>query len=149
MKEEKVTIGILKWLETNNWEIVCFDFPQSGTGILLHPNNEKKTEKNKGGIIPDIIAVKNKTALFFENKDRFYKSDFDKLSEIKTQNNYCNSLSELLKDFSVETIVYGIAIPTIKKQILKSLEHIDKIDFLISISEEKEVEVHYDIMNVF
>lgn len=149
MKEEKVTKNILQWLTDNNWEIICYDFPQSGTGILLHPNDEKRTNKNKGGIIPDIIAVKSKTALFFENKDRFYKSDFDKLFEIKTSNKYSNSLNELFKGYIIENIVFGIAIPSIKKQILKSLEHIEKIDFLISTNEESQVVVHYDVMNVF
>ena len=39
MTEESVTKSILKWLMQNNWIIVCFDFPQSGTGHFLHPNN--------------------------------------------------------------------------------------------------------------
>jgi len=149
MREENVTKNILQWLQVNGWRIICFDFPQSGTGVLLHLNNSNRTEKNKGGIIPDIIAVKKGVALFFENKDRFYQPDFDKLFEIKTKHNYSNSLNELLKEFSVDNIVYGIAISSIKKQILKSLEQIEKIDFLISTNEEKQVEVHYDIMNVF
>lgn len=38
MNEEKVTKCLLKWLIDNGWEIVCYDFPQSGTGRLLHPN---------------------------------------------------------------------------------------------------------------
>ncbi len=67
MREEKVTIHILNWLEANEWKIICYDFPQSGTGILIHPNiKETKTTKNKGGVIPDIIAVKMETAVFFE-----------------------------------------------------------------------------------
>ncbi len=53
MKEEYVTKAILNWLETNNWKIICFDFPQSGTGYILHPNEEYRTTKNYGAIIPD------------------------------------------------------------------------------------------------
>ena len=41
MKEEQVTKAVLKWLIANKWEIVCFDFPQSGTGRILHPNGGK------------------------------------------------------------------------------------------------------------
>jgi hypothetical protein len=83
MKEERVTINILNWLESNGWKIICYDFPQSGTGVLLHPNSdENRTTKNKGGIIPDILATRNSVALFFENKDRFVLSDFEKLKEI-------------------------------------------------------------------
>lgn len=149
MREERVTINILNWLEENGWQIVCYDFPQSGTGILLHPNGDNRTEKNKGGIIPDIIAVKDNIALFFENKDRFYQNDFDKLFEIKTENNFSDSLNQLLRGFSVSKIVYGIGIPDVKKHLEKSIAQIDKIDFLLTTNENKNVEIHYDIENVF
>ncbi len=149
MREERVTINILSWLEENGWQIVCYDFPQSGTGILLHPNGDNRTEKNKGGIIPDIIAVKDKIALFFENKDRFYQPDFDKLFEIKTENNFSDSLNQLLSGFSISKIVYGIGLPEVKKHLEKSKTQLDKIDFLITTNENKNVEIHYDIEKVF
>jgi len=149
MREERVTINILNWLEENDWKIVCYDFPQSGTGILLHPNGDNRTEKNKGGIIPDIIAVKNNVALFFENKDRFYQPDFDKLFEIKTENNFSDSLNQLLSEFNISKIVYGIGIAEVKKHLEKSKTQLDKIDFLITTNDNKNVEVHYDIEKVF
>ncbi len=149
MKEERVTINILDWLENNGWQIICFDFPQSGTGVLLHPNKKKRTEKNKGGIIPDIIAVKGEIALFFENKDRYYQPDFDKLYEIKIKNNYSDALNKLLNDFEVKNIFYGIGIPSIDKYISNSMKQLDKIDFLISTNEKKEIEIHYDLMKIF
>ncbi len=149
MREETVTKSILTWLEANNWKIICFDFPQSGTGVLLHPNNNNRTEKNKGGIIPDIIAVKDNTALFFENKDRFYQPDFDKLFEIKTENNYSDSLNQLLDGFSISKLVYGIGIPEEKKHIEKSNTQLDKIDFLITTDDKKNIKVYFDIENVF
>ena len=46
MREEHVTKATLKWLLANGWEIVCFDFPQSGTGRFLHPNNAE-SEKTR------------------------------------------------------------------------------------------------------
>ncbi len=149
MREERVTINILNWLEENGWQIVCYDFPQSGTGILLHPNGDDRTEKNKGGIIPDIIAVKEDIALFFENKDRFYQPDFDKLFEIKTENNFSDSLSQLLSGFSINKMVYGIGIPEEKKHLEKSKTKLDKIDFLITTDDNKNVKVHFDIEKVF
>ena len=149
MREERVTINILNWLEENGWQIVCYDFPQSGTGILLHPNGDNRTEKNKGGIIPDIIAVKEDIALFFENKDRFYQPDFDKLFEIKTENNFSDSLSQLLSGFSISKMVYGIGIPEEKKHLEKSKTQLDKIDFLITTDDNKNVKVHFDIEKVF
>lgn len=149
MREENVTKNILQWLQNNNWEIVCFDFPQSGTGVLLHLNNVNRTEKNKGGIIPDIIAVKNNVALFFENKDRFYQPDFDKLFEIKTELNYSDSLNLLLSDHNVKTILYGIGIAAIDKEIEKCKLNLGKIDFLISTNEKKEVNIDYDVNGIF
>jgi hypothetical protein len=59
--EEQLTKAILEWLIANNWEIICYDFPQSGTGVSIHPNEELRTTKNKGAIIPDIVAIKNGT----------------------------------------------------------------------------------------
>lgn len=149
MKEENVTKNILYWLEENNWTIICYDFPQSGTGVLLHPDSKKRVEKNKGGIIPDIIAVKNNIALFFENKDRFYEPDFNKLNEIKTLNNFSESLNILLTGHKVEKIVYGIGIPKIIKQVSKAKTQLEKIDFLISTDKDKNIEIHYDIEKVF
>ena len=149
MREERITINILNWLEENSWQIICYDFPQSGTGILLHPNGDNRTEKNKGGIIPDIIAVKDNIALFFENKDRFYQPDFDKLFEIKTENNFSDSLNQLLSEFNISKIVYGIGLPEVKKHLEKSKTQLDKIDFLITINDKKNVVIHYDIEKVF
>ena len=145
MREERVTINILTWLEENDWQIICYDFPQSGTGVLLHPNSdENRTTKNKGGIIPDILATRNSVALFFENKDRFVLSDFEKLKEIKTLGNYSNSLNIILSDFNVTSVYYGIGIPAIEKHIKKSLENIDEIDFLISSLENGEIQINFD-----
>lgn len=145
MREERVTINILNWLEINGWKIICYDFPQSGTGVLLHPNSdENRTTKNKGGIIPDILATRNSVALFFENKDRFVLSDFEKLKEIKTLGNYSNSLNTILSNFNITSVYYGIGIPAIERQINKSLENIDGIDFLISILESGEIQINFD-----
>jgi hypothetical protein len=149
MREENVTKHILQWLQKNSWEIICFDFPQSGTGILLHLNNVNRTEKNKGGIIPDIIAVKKGIAVFFENKDRFYEPDFHKLYEIRTDLNYSDSLDQILNGHNVKVIYYGIGIPDLEKEIEKSKVHIAKIDFLVTTNKKKVVTIHYDIEGVF
>lgn len=149
MREENVTKNILIWLQKNNWEIICFDFPQSGTGVLLHLNGTNRTEKNKGGIIPDIIAVKNGIAVFFENKDRFYQPDFDKLFEIKTELNYTDSLDSLLSDHNITSIFYGIGISDITEEIEKCKLNLDKIDFLISTNKLKNIEIIYDDIGIF
>ena len=68
--EEQLTKALLLWLEAHGWIIICFDFPQSGTGIALHRNKQSGSSKNKGSFIPDIVVIKNETVLFFENKDK-------------------------------------------------------------------------------
>lgn len=150
MKEERVTINILKWLESNGWKIICYDFPQSGTGVLLHPNSDKnRTTKNKDGIIPDILATRNSVVLFFENKDRFLLSDFEKIKKIKTLDNYSDSLNKILSDFNVTSIYYGIGIPAIERHIKKSLDNIKGIDFLISTNETGDIFINFDENNLF
>lgn len=149
MTEEKVTINLLKWLQYNGWKIICFDFPQSGTGILLHPNHKENSfSKNCGGIIPDIIATRNSIALYFENKDRFYLRDFQKIRDIKVLNNYSESINSLLFDYNISQIFYGIGIPANTKHISRSLENIEYIDFLISTDESGEVFINYDKFGV-
>ena len=150
MREEKVTINLLKWLESQGWSIICHDFPQSGTGLMIHPNsNANQNEKNKGGIIPDIIAVRNSEAAYFENKDRFVKSDFAKLKEIKLSGNYSEGLNDLLKKYGVTKINYGVGIPSLTKEIDKSKEHLDGIDFLLSADNDGNIIIHHDINRIF
>jgi hypothetical protein len=149
LSEEYVTLNIMNWLIKNDWNIATFDYPNSGTGILLHSNINDKAERNKNGIIPDIIAVNNNTALFFENKKRFYKPDFEKLFEIKTKGEYSISLSDLLKKYKVKTIYYGVGLPFIEKEIEKSKAFNNKIDFLISIDKNRKIIIHHDVFKVF
>ena len=124
MREEQVTKYILKWLINRGWEIVCFDFPQSGTGRFLHPNDS--SQKNRGAINPDIVAVKDGKCVFFENKDRFYSSDFEKINDLITGNAYS-------KEF-----YYGIGLPKIKYS--KSAEKKSNlVDFIIGVEENGSI----------
>lgn len=149
MREERVTINIIRWLEQTGWSILCYDFPQSGTGLMIHPNNVNKSEKNKGGIIPDIIAIRGFIAVYFENKDRFVKNDFEKLKEIQLSGVYSDGLNNLLKKHGITKIYYGIGIPSLKKEINKSKKHLEYIDFLVSTDNEGSITIHHDINNIF
>lgn len=146
MREEKVTISIIKWLQNNNWEIICYDFPQSGTGIMLHPNCVENSEKNKGGIIPDIIAIKDDKAVFFENKDRFVLSDVEKLFLIKKVNNYSDALYRLIGDIP---IFYGIGIPKTEKNVNQSIAQKDKVDFIVTTDTLGMIYIEYDTGGIF
>ena len=110
IREENITKAIISWLEKGGWSIICFDFPQSGTGKVLHSNNRTGL-KNKDSIIPDIVAIKGGVVVFFENKDRFFLSDFQKLKNIKEENNYSDSLNQLLISHKYTSIYFGIGLP--------------------------------------
>ena len=139
MTEEQVTKSIMAWLMTNGWHIVCFDFPQSGTGRVLHPNSAAG-EKNKDSIIPDIVAVKGDVGLFFENKDRFYYPDYQKVNGLIVDNQYTTAISTLLNEYAVKNIYYGIGLPTVKHK-KKSQDSAMLVDFIIGVEEDRAISV--------
>lgn len=147
MREEQVTKSILSWLFDRQWKIVCFDFPQSGTGKILHPN-ESCGEKNKGAIIPDIVAVKDQKCVFFENKDRFFIADYKKQNDLKMKNEYSNAIKSLLDRYDVQYIYYGIGLPACKHT-KRSRESSVLVDFILTVAEDKNVHVAYDVKEIF
>lgn len=147
--EEKVTKVLLNWLEKNNWEIISYDFPQSGTGVCIHPNANFRTTKNRDSFIPDIVAHKNNTIVIFENKDRFVLDDFIKVSFLKETILYSESLSNLLKDYKYSNIFYGIGMPSSKNNITKTNQNIEKVDYVLMLNHNNIVQIHYDPINIF
>jgi len=142
LTEERITKAILKWLEKNSWEIICFDFPQSGTGVILHSGCRIGDSKNKDSIIPDIVAIKNEVVIFFENKDRFYLDDFKKIETLRTSKEYEDSIKKLLKNYKYDIILYGIGIPNIDKVITKSLAYKEMTDFIVCVK-VNDIEIIY------
>lgn len=141
MREEQVTKAILKWLLDNHWEIICFDFPQSGTGRLLHPNGAN--EKNKGAINPDIVAVRNGVCLFFENKDRFYFPDYEKVNNLIVDNDYTDDIAQLLAGHTVDVFFYGIGLPTSKhSKGSKNAAHL--VDFIVGAGTDGCISILYN-----
>lgn len=147
MKEENVTKEIIKYLQKNNWEIIAFDFPQSGTGIMILPD-DNKSSKNKNSIIPDIIAYKEEISVFFENKDRLVKSDFYKINDLRIGNKYINNIYKLLSNYKVKKIYYGVGIPE-KVKSNKLLEYSELVDFILKVSENGEIIKVKDKFNIF
>lgn len=141
MTEEKCTITLLEFLEDNGWEILCFDFPQSGTGRVLHPDTN--TSKTEGGIIPDIVAVKNGICLFFENKDHYYLPDFDKQYQLKTTSNYTTAINDLVRGKKVRHIYYGIGFPIdCSKRVTEDDK--SKVDFIVTVDNNNTIDIFHD-----
>ncbi len=134
MTEEQVTKSIIRYLITNKWKIIAFDFPQSGTGIMLHPD-DNSFEKNKYSIIPDIVAVKKDLCLFFENKNRSSKSDFKKIHMLQNQQTYYKSIAKLLEGYNVHEIYYGIGLPAFKYS-NKTVKLSVMVDFVIGVNQD-------------
>lgn len=149
MTEEQLTKTILNWLEKDGWNIVCFDFPQSGTGVSLHPNEEIRTTKNKGAIIPDIVAIKGDIVVFFENKDHFSMEDFLKVEQLRKSPDYSNSIKNLLRDLIHTKIFYGVGLPFTNNIHNKTKENINRIDFAVFVSANKSISVLHSAVSIF
>ena len=108
----------------------------------MHPNNAD-SEKNKDSIIPDIVAVKDDVSLFFENKDRFYFPDYEKVNELIVNNQYSDAMDRLLSDYKIENIFYGIGLPT-EKHKNKSKESANLVNFILGVNSDKSVEILYN-----
>ncbi len=145
--EEHITKAIISWLEKNSWEIICFDFPQSGTGKVLH-SNDRLGLKNKDSIIPDIIAIKNDVVVYFENKDRFVFSDFQKIDSIKKENNYSNSINNILSRYKYKHIYYGVGLPINYKNESKVNNNKNKVDFIVD-SNGDIADINYQVKRIF
>lgn len=147
IREEHVTKSILKWLMSSGWEIICFDFPQSGTGKALHPDNT--LSKTDGTIIPDIVALKENRVVYFENKDRFVLEDFDKVNSIRGSRHYDSAFEELLADCSYDRIYYGIGMPYSDSNYGKAMNEINKVDFIVFMKEDGSIFAEEITNNVF
>jgi len=148
LTEERITKSIISWLEKNGWVIVCFDFPQSGTGKILHSNTRKDSLKNRNAIIPDIVAAKNSKVTFFENKDKFILADFKKVENLKKDNGYSDSINNLLSSFTYDRIYFGVGLPLDDKYTKKALGNKSRVDFIVS-SNGDIVEITYQSENIF
>ena len=134
MKEEDVTKVILKKLISAGWEIICYDFPQSGTGRVLHPND--RDSKTLGAIIPDIVAIKDGIVVDFENKDRFVLSDFEKIDNLRHSTEYSESWDLLLDGYQYSHIYYGVGMPMSDTNYSRAEEYCSKVDFIVYLNED-------------
>lgn len=147
LTEEQVAKSIIRWLVRNGWTIIAFDFPQSGTGRCLHPND---TDSKTDGIwIPDIVAHKGNNLIFFENKDRYVYNDFEKVERLKNTTCYSMAIKEITQGYEYESIHYGIGFPQSPSNISKAASNLDMIDFLVTAIDKDNASVEYDPHHIF
>ncbi len=147
--EENITKSLLLWLESQSWNILAYDFPQSGTGVIIHPDDDIRVTKNKGGIIPDIIAIKDGSVVFFENKDRFDEKDFVKVNLLRVDKKYEMSIAKFLGSHFYSNIYFGVGlanIPRIRKRID---ERRDMVDFAVLVSSSRDICIYYQSKLIF
>lgn len=138
IEEEFITKAILTFLKAKKYNIISFDFPQSGTGILLH--SDVSRDKNKG-IKPDVIASKGELMIVMENKNKYWREDFEKLHKLKIGADYTSDLKKLQSKCNTAFLKVGVGIPNSKNVVKKALETAYLIDFIISVDEEGKCEV--------
>lgn len=147
LTEEQVAKSIIRWLVRNGWTIIAFDFPQSGTGRCLHPNDTNS--KTEGIWIPDIVAHKGNNLIFFENKDRFVYNDFEKVARLKNTTCYSMAIKEITQGYEYNNILYGIGFPKSPSNISKAASNLDMIDFLVTAIDKDNASVEYDPHHIF
>jgi len=129
LTEEQVTKQIMDCLRRRGYTIHAFDFPQSGTGKPLHPDDS--LEKNKGMIIPDIIAVRGEYLIIMENKDRFVKGDFDKLHLLKQGSTFAKAIAELHEECRTSVLLVGSGMPDKESHVNKVQKVANLVDFVM------------------
>lgn len=141
MTEAEVTLALRKIFLDNRWQILAFDFPQSGTGTIIQQDNS--CEKNKNAIVPDLVAKKANMGIYLENKNRFFLDDFEKINELRNNNKYNDGISKLFGGLIPDKMWYGIGIPDNTIHIKNSLKYTHMIDILITVDKSKNIFVRY------
>ena len=81
--------------------------------------------------------------MFFENKDRFYYPDFEKVNDLIVNNDYTNDIVRLLAGRTVDVFFFGIGLPTSKhSKGSKDAAHL--VDFIVGVEESNAVSILYN-----
>ena len=130
MTEEQVKKAILKWLTDNAWEILDYDFPGGGSGRKFHVESGE-SDKTKGIVIPDIVAIKGGVVLICENKSVDTLSDYTKIKHLVHSNDFRAQLSLAYPDVVIEKVVWGIGYGGLPKHLAKASS--SRVDVIISV----------------
>jgi len=150
MIEESVTKAVICFLKQREWEILDYDFPGSGTGRNFHVGSKEDLKKRKR-VIPDIIAYKNDTILWFENKDKDTIGDYKKVFSLSSEHrNLLKQINQVYSDKSANNLFFAIAFSGESKYLEKATEYnISTILQVKSPLPATEVNILFDSLAIF
>lgn len=150
MSEEAVTKATIFFLKRHGWNVLDYDFPGSGTGRNFRVGTQED-KKNKKRVIPDIIAYKNETILWFENKDKDTINDYKKIAFLYQENQQLfKQILQAYPDKSINKLFFMIAFSGESKYLRKALEYnVEGILQVVSPLPEPEIKILFDPSAIF
>ena len=137
MNEEQVTEAVEEYLESEGWTMFAVDYPTSGSGLRLHPNDREAGTKHSGSIVPDIVAYEKDTVLIVESKPYFDRNDAEKLADI-ANGRYSDSLERRVYSTEVNKVVTALAFPKEDQNAIRK-DLLDQIDYLLLVQDDSLV----------
>lgn len=110
MDEEQVTEAVEEHLTAAGWTMFAVDYPTSGSGLRLHPDDRDPGTKHAGSVVPDIVAYRDQQLIVVESKPYFDRADAKKLADIAA-GAYSESLERRVYATTVETVTTALAFP--------------------------------------
>lgn len=141
MRQETITLSVAKFLSESGWCVKSVDYPQSGCGVALRPRRCK--DKNRGKVVPDVIAVRGHLVLFVESNTRCTPKDIENLARVKSEE-YLHSLQEAVEiESGVISVKTAFAVASDVSLTHRSLTKLKNacVDFLIRVNESGECEI--------
>ena len=150
MIEESVTKSVIFFLKQHEWEILDYDFPGSGTGRSFHIGTKEDLKKRKR-VIPDIIAYKNKTILWVENKEKDTISDYKKIYSLFQESpNLIKQICHSYSDKPIDNLFFAISFSEKSRYLEKAAKYnVNCILQIISSFPEPEIKILFDQFAIF
>jgi len=110
LSEEKVTRELIRFHQREGWNVVSFDLPETGAGERIPPNNRQTGTKQRGSIVPDIVAVNGEILRLVESKPKFDMNDVRKL-ELVLNGEYSQGIERKFGHLEWESVEVSIGLP--------------------------------------
>ncbi|MGB9866747.1 MAG: hypothetical protein ACPLPR_02410 [Bacillota bacterium] len=85
-------MSVVRFLSEGGWRVVSVDYPQSGCGLALRPADCR--DKNRGKLIPDVIAVRRNIVMVVESNTKCTRKDIANLAKAKSEA-YLGAIAEV------------------------------------------------------